>query len=294
MLNGSVYVMQPAVDAIDPGFTFARSNGFVENARPSHMPSNGLLNEERRREILGVLHRDGRVLVKELARHFRISQITIRKDLEFLDGQGAIQRTHGGALPVQGGALLDPTLREKEKLHRKQKAQIAEAAARLVEEGQSVLLDSGTTTTAIARALKDMAQLTVITNALNIAAELAGTRIEVILTGGMLRKNSFSLVGPLAERNLRQLSADILFLGVDGFDTKAGLFTPNLLESEVNRAMVEVSRRTIAVCDSSKFGRRSLCNIMPVTAVQEVITDKQIPKADLHALKEAGIKVTLV
>jgi DeoR family transcriptional regulator of aga operon len=134
----------------------------------------------------------------------------------------------------------------------------------------------------------------VITNAINIAAELAGTHIEVILTGGTLRKNSFSLVGPLAERALRQLSADILFLGVDGFDTKAGLFTPNLLESEVNRAMVEITRRTIAVCDSSKFGHRSLCNIMPLTAVHEVITDKQIPKADLYALQEAGVKVTLV
>src|SRR5208283_814419 len=241
--------------------------------KSKHMPSHSLLNEERRREILGVLHRDGRVLVKDLARHFRISQITIRKDLEFLDGQGVIQRTHGGALPVPNGALLDPSLREKEKLHSKEKALIAVAAARLVEEGQSVLLDSGTTTTAIARALKNKnkVRLTVITNAINIAAELAGTQIEVILTGGMLRKNSFSLVGPLAERTLRQLSADILFLGVDGFDTKAGLFTPNLLESEVNRAMVEISRRTIAVCDSSKFGRRSLCNIMPVTAVHEVI-----------------------
>jgi DeoR family transcriptional regulator of aga operon len=238
------------------------------------MSSNGLLNEERRREILGVLHRDGRVLVKDLARQFRISQITIRKDLEFLDGQGVIQRTHGGALPVQSGALLDPTLREKEKLHRKQKTEIALAAARLVEDGQSVLLDSGTTTTAIARALKHSlntrARLTVITNAINIAAELAGTNIEVILTGGTLRKNSFSLVGPLAERTLRPLSA------------------------EVNRTMVEIARRTIAVCDSSKFGRRSLCNIMPVAAVHEVITDTQILKSDLRALKEAGVKVTLV
>jgi DeoR family transcriptional regulator of aga operon len=258
------------------------------------MPSNGLLNEERRREILAALHRDGRVLVKDLARQFRISQITIRKDLEFLDGQGAIQRTHGGALPVQAGALLDPTLREKERLHRRQKMQIARAAVRLVEEGQSVLLDSGTTTTAIARALKDMSRLTVITNAINIAAELAGTHIEVILTGGTLRKNSFSLVGPLAERTLRQLSADILFLGVDGFDTRAGLFTPNLLESEVNRVMVEIAGRTIAVCDSSKFGRRSLCNIMSVSAVHQVITDKGIPKPDLRALKDAGVKVTLV
>jgi DeoR family transcriptional regulator of aga operon len=205
-----------------------------------------------------------------------------------------VQRTHGGALPIQAGALLDPTLREKEKLHRRQKALIAQAAAAMVEEGQSVLLDSGTTTTAIARSLKDMAKLTVITNATNIAVELAGTHIEVILTGGMLRKNSFSLVGPLAEQTLRQLSADILFLGVDGFDTKAGLFTPNLLESQVNRAMVEIARRTVAVCDSSKFGRRSLCNIMPVEAIHEVITDKQVPKADLQALKETGVKVTLV
>jgi DeoR family transcriptional regulator, aga operon transcriptional repressor len=252
-----------------------------------------MLNEERRRSILELLRRDGRVLVQDLSRHFRISQITIRKDLEVLDSQGLIQRTHGGALPVESGALLDRTLREKEKLHRNEKIRIAETAARLVEEGQCILLDSGTTTTAIARALKDKTRLTVITNATNIAAELAGTSVEVILTGGTLRKNSFSLVGPLAEQSLRQLSADLLFLGVDGFDTKAGLFTPNLLEAQVNRAMVEIARRTIAVCDASKFGRRSLCNIMPASALHEVITDKQIAKADLQALKDAGIKVTL-
>jgi len=258
------------------------------------MPSDGLFNEERRRAILAMLHRDGRVLVKDLARHFRISQITIRKDLEILDSQGAVQRTHGGALPVQAGALLDPTLREKEKLHRREKTRIAEAAVKLVEEGQSVLLDSGTTTTAIARALKDMSQLTVITNAINIAAELAGTHIEVILTGGMLRKNSFSLVGPLAEQTLQQLSADILFLGVDGFDTRAGLFTPNLLEAQVNRAMVEIARRTVAVCDSSKFGCRNLSLIMPTSAVHETITDKKISKQHLKALRDADIEVTLV
>ena len=255
---------------------------------------NGMLNEERRRSILEMLHQDGRVLVAELARQFRTSQITIRKDLEVLDSQGAIQRTHGGALPVQLGALLDPTLREKEKLHRKEKMRIAMAAAKLVEEGESVLLDSGTTTTAIARALKNLRKLTVITNATNIAAELAGSEIELILTGGTLRKNSFSLVGPLAEQTLRQLSADILFLGVDGFDTKAGLFTPNVLEAQVNRIMVEIAGRTIAVCDSSKFGRRSLCNIVPPSAINQVITDKNISKRDLQALRDTGIEVTLV
>jgi DeoR family transcriptional regulator of aga operon len=254
----------------------------------------GMLNEERRRLIVEMLHREGRVLVTGLARHFRTSQITIRKDLEVLDNQGSIQRTHGGALPVQSGALLDPTLREKEKQHREEKIRIAMAAAKMVEEGQSVLLDSGTTTTAIARALKDIKKLVVITNAMNIAAEVAGTNIEVILTGGMLRKNSFSLVGPLAEQSLRQLSADILFLGVDGFDTQLGLFTPNVFEAQVNRVMVEISRKTVAVCDSSKFGRRSLCNIMPATAVHHVITDKNIGKQELQALRDIGVKTTLV
>jgi DeoR family transcriptional regulator of aga operon len=253
-----------------------------------------MLNEERRRSILEMMQRDGRVLVVDLAQQFGTSQITIRKDLELLDTQGLIQRTHGGALPIPIGALLDPTLREKEKLHRREKLRIAEAAAKLVEEGESVLLDSGTTTTAIARALKEMRRVTVITNATNIASELAGTNVEVILTGGTLRKNSFSLVGPLAEESLRQLRADILFLGVDGFDTKAGLFTPNLLEAQVNRIMVEIATRTIAVCDSTKFGRRSLCKIVPPSAVNQVITDKNISKHDLQTLRDAGITITLV
>lgn len=142
--------------------------------------------------------------------------------------------------------------------------------------------------------MRDIKNLVVITNAINIAAEVAGTNIEVILTGGMLRKNSFSLVGPVAEQSLRQLSADILFLGVNWFDTQLGLFTPNLFEAQVNRVMVEISRKTVAVCDSSKFGRRTLCNIMPATAVQHVITDKNIGKQELQALRDAGIKTTLV
>ena len=114
-----------------------------------------MLNEERQRAILDLLRRDGRVLVVDLARQFHTSQVTIRKDLEILHGKGQIHRTHGGALPARDGALEDPSLREKEKLHRKEKLQIASAAARMVSEGQVVVLDSGTTTTAIARALRN-------------------------------------------------------------------------------------------------------------------------------------------
>ena len=252
-----------------------------------------LLNEERRRAILESLKRDGRVLVLELARRFNTSQVTIRKDLEVLHAQGLLHRTHGGALPAREGALEDPTLREKEKLHHKEKQRIATAAAGKVQEGQVVILDSGTTTTEIAKALRDFRNLTIVTNAVNIAAELSGSAIEVILTGGTLRKNSFSLVGPIAEDTLRHLNADLLFLGVDGFDVHYGLSTPNLLEAKVNRVMVEVAKRKVAVCDASKFGRRSLSLIVPPTALDEVITDRGIPPADARALRKAGIEVTI-
>jgi DeoR family transcriptional regulator, aga operon transcriptional repressor len=253
-----------------------------------------LLNEERRRAILEILNREGRVLVLDLAKRFETSQVTIRKDLEDLHAHGLIHRTHGGALPSREGALEDPTLREKEKLHRKEKLRIAEAAARLVQEGQVVILDSGTTTTAIARALRHFQNLTIVTNAVNIAAELSGTAVDVILTGGTLRKNSFSLVGPIAEETLHRLNADLLFLGVDGFDVQYGLSTPNLLEAKVNRVMVEVAKRIVAACDSSKFGRRSLSLIVPPSALHEVITDRGAPKSDIKMLKKAGIEVTLV
>jgi DeoR family transcriptional regulator of aga operon len=157
-----------------------------------------------------------------------------------------------------------------------------------------VILDSGTTTTEIARALRGFQNLTIITNAVNIAAELSGTQVDLILTGGTLRKNSFSLVGPIAEETLKRLNADLLFLGVDGFDVHYGLSTPNLPEAKVNRTMVDVAKRTVAVCDASKFGRRSLSLIVPPSALHEVITDRSAPKADVRALKKIGIEVTLV
>jgi DeoR family transcriptional regulator of aga operon len=253
-----------------------------------------LLYEERRRAILEILKRDGRVLVQDLTKRFGTSQVTIRKDLEDLHAHGLIHRTHGGALPAREGALDDPGLREKQNLHRKEKLLIAKEAARMVQEGQVVILDSGTTTTEIARALREFRNLTIVTNAVNIATELSGTAVEVILTGGTLRKNSFSLVGPIAEETLRRLNADLLFLGVDGFDVHYGLSTPNLLEAKVNRVMVEISKRTVAVCDSSKFGRRSLSLIVAPSALQGIVTDRGIPRSDLNALKKSGIEVTIV
>jgi len=253
-----------------------------------------MLSEERRRKILELLEHDGRVLVSDLARRFATSLITVRKDLEQLQRDGRIKRAHGGALPVDSIALRDPTLHEKEQLHRKEKLRIAAAAAKLVRPGQVIILDSGTTTTAVARAVKDVRNLTVVTNAVNIAADLAGTGVEVMLTGGMLRKNSFSLVGPLAEETIQQITADLLFLAVDGFDVEYGLTTPNLQEAKVNRMMVESAKRSVVVCDSSKFGRRSLSQITVASAVNQVITDSGVSTKDLRELRNAGVKVTVV
>jgi DeoR family transcriptional regulator, aga operon transcriptional repressor len=197
-------------------------------------------------------------------------------------------------LLAKPGALFDPTLQEKEKRHCFEKMRIAEAAAELVHEGQCIMLDSGTTTTAVALALKRFSELTIITNGVNIAAELMRTHLDVILTGGIVRKNSFSVVGPLAEEMVAEMHADILFLGVDGFDLKIGLTTPNLLESRVNRAMVGAATRVVVVCDSTKFDRRSLSHIVPATAVQHVITDTNLREEIAEALRNLNIQLTLV
>ncbi len=253
-----------------------------------------VLNEERRRAIVDFVNAHGRGLVRDLARKFGSSEITVRRDLELLHSRGLIYRTHGGALPLRSGLESDRNLTERELQHPREKMRIAEAAARMVHEGHSIVLDSGSTTTAIARALREFRHLTVITNAVNIANELAGSQVDVLLTGGMLRKNSYSLVGPIAEEGLRHLKADILFLGVDGFDTESGVSTPNLLEAQLNRQMVQIASKVVAVCDSSKFGRSSLMSIVPISSIHHVITDKDIPKADLRALRKAGIEITLV
>jgi DeoR family transcriptional regulator of aga operon len=253
-----------------------------------------MLIEERRQHILSLIQKHGRVLVDELSTDLALSKITIRKDLDYLQSKDLLVRTHGGALPAQAGALSDPTIQEKEQLHHEEKVRIANAAAAMVSEGQCIILDSGTTTTEIARALSSFRHLTIITNALNIAADLSRSDFEIILTGGALRKNSLSVVGPLAEDVLKEMHADIVFLGVDGFDTKIGLTTPNVLEARVNRAMVRASEKVVAVCDSSKFNRRSLSLIVGASAIDHVITDSNLSDEDVKAIRDAGIEVTVV
>ena len=258
--------------------------------------SRRLLVEERRRLIVELVEKQGRATVEELATRFGTSTVTIRADLDALARSSAIARSHGGALPM-AAATHDTPLNIKETRWHAQKLRIGEAAAKMIRDGETIILDSGSTTVEIARQIRHMKfeSLTVITNALNIAMELSGLpQIRVMMLGGLLRQTSYSLVGPDAEQALAKLSADRLFLGVDGLDPNVGVTTPDPLEAALNALMIRVSRQTIAVLDASKLGQRSLSVITPVKNLDTVISDNSAPAETVEALRAAGVQVVLV
>lgn len=262
--------------------------------RSSKMPR--MLVEERRRHIVEQVEADGRATVEDLAKRFHISAVTIRGDLEALAKAGAIARSHGGALPASV-ARIDTPLNIKETRRLTEKRRIGAAAAKLIGDGETVILDSGSTTVEIARCIRQRKwrSLTVITNALNIALELNGlTGVRVMMLGGMLRPTSYSLAGPDAEQALSKLSADRLFLGVDGLDPQIGVTTPDPQEAALNALMVRVSRETVAVLDSSKLGQRSLSVIAPVESLHVVITDTSASHKAIDDLRERGVQVMSV
>ena len=263
----------------------------------SAKPPQRLLVEERRRLIVEKVNKQGRATVEELGHAFNTSTVTIRADLEALARQGALARAHGGALPVHAPVSNDTPLNIKETRRHAQKLRIGHAAAQLVRDGETIILDSGSTTAEIARQLRQMKleSLTVITNALNVALELSGlAHVRVMMLGGLLRQTSYSLVGPDAEHTLGKLSADRLFLGVDGLDPAVGVTTPDPLEASLNALMIRVSRQTVAVLDASKLGQRSLSVITPVNRLHRVITDTSASAETVEALRAAGVEVQLV
>lgn len=232
--------------------------------------------------------------VDELSEEFDVSTVTIRNDLDFFEEKGLIHRTYGGAL-LRNNVYNDPSLEEKQKINVDKKRRIGEYAAGLVNDGDSIILDSGTTTREIALRLKDKKNMVLMTNAINTAVELAGvSEIQLMLTGGVLRDKSYSLVGPEAERTMNNYYFDKLFLGVDGMDFEHGLTTFNPQEAQLNRLMVERSNQVIAVTDSSKFGRHSFSYICDLSPIGMVITDDEISKEFEQGLKKRDIEVVKV
>ena len=242
--------------------------------------------------ILEELSNGGSVAVADLSPRLGVSATTIRRDLELLESQRLLSRTHGGA--VAHGLLYELPLRYKTARHQDEKRRIALEAAGRVRDGIAIGLTGGTTTTEVARALVDRQKLTVVTNALNIAGELAvRPNVKLVVTGGLARMESYELVGPLAEQSLGELHVDIAFVGVDGISTDDGLTTHHEVEAHTNRALIERAGRVIVVADGSKLGAVAFARICPIGTVHELIT----AGADRNAVatfRDAGLTVTVV
>ncbi|GAA1888810.1 DeoR/GlpR family DNA-binding transcription regulator [Streptantibioticus ferralitis] len=251
-----------------------------------------LLAEQRRALILDEVRRRGGVRVNELTRKLNVSDMTVRRDLDALAHQGVVEKVHGGAVPVAEASTHEPGFEAKSSLEQGAKEAIARAAAAMVVPGSAIALSGGTTTYALAHHLLDVPDLTVVTNSVRVADVFhAGQRrggvsaqsaaragaATVVLTGGV-RTPSDSLVGPVADRAIRSLHFDVLFLGVHGLSVEAGLSTPNLAEAETNRQFVRSARRVVVIADHTKWGTVGLSSFATLEEVDTLVTDAGIPQ----------------
>ena len=248
--------------------------------------------EERLSLILERLSQTGSVGVSGVATELGVSTASVRRDLQLLEEQHLLSRTHGGA--VANATVYELPLRYRSGSHKGEKRRIAAVAAERVDDTVATVgMTGGTTTTEVARRLADRLGLTVVTNALNIASDLAlHPDIKLIVTGGTARSESYELVGPLAESTLAGLNLDVVVVGVDGISVGGGLTTYHEVEAATNRAMIGRARRVIVVADGSKVGKLALARICDAEAVDELITGESADAAELTRLETAGMTVT--
>ncbi|MFQ1743963.1 DeoR family transcriptional regulator [Aeromonas sp. 603079] len=251
---------------------------------------------ERRERIIQQLRSHGSVQVNDLSAQFQVSTVTIRNDLAFLEKQGIAVRAYGGALLCEPNqAAPERTIADKSVLNTPVKQRIGALAATLVQPGSRLILDSGTTTLEVARHLREHQEILVMTNGMNVANELLeADGIELLMTGGHLRRKSLSFYGAQAEQSLQNYHFDLLFLGVDGIDLERGVSTHHEDEARLNRCMCQVAKKIIVVTDSSKFFRSSLHRIINIQRIHTLITDDALPPELLTGLHDAGIEVLLV
>lgn len=233
-----------------------------------------MLADLRRNTILEAVTRDRVVRVTDMADLLGVSPMTVRRDIENLEESGLVQKIHGGAKLPGGPSTHEPGFELKSTQYTAQKLAIAQEAAALVHDGMSIGLSAGTTTWALASLLAKHRQLTIVTNSVRIAEVFYASRspLSVILTGGE-RTPSDALVGPIALQSVRSLHLDMLFMGVHGVDMDAGFTTPNLLEAEMDRALIAASRKVVVVADHSKWGIVGISTIAEVGDIDELICD---------------------
>ncbi len=253
-----------------------------------------MLARHRQSLILQAVRSDGSARVSDLTQRLGVSDMTIRRDLEVLARDGLVEKVHGGAVLPGTPASQEPGFEAKLVLERPEKTAIAQAAADLVRPGTAIALAAGTTTFALAQCLLDVPGLTIVTNSLrvtnvfNSTRGLDGTADSVVLTGGV-RTPSDALVGPVADLTIRSLHFDLLFLGCYGFDTEAGLTTPNLAEAETNRTFIRVARRVVVLADHTKWGLVGLSSFARLNEVDVLVTDDMLsPDARAQVSDQVG------
>jgi DeoR/GlpR family transcriptional regulator of sugar metabolism len=243
---------------------------------------------QRRQRILNAV-RSGTAHVSDLARVFDVSEMTVRRDLRALERDGKLERVHGGAVDTVPERPFDEIVLEGQEA----KGRIGACAAELVEDGQTVMLDIGTTALQVARHLRGRS-ITLITTNLAVLDELrADTDIEIVLPGGLVRRNYLSTVGVLAEDALRQLNADIAFLGTSAVDQDLSVWDTTMIEVPIKRAMIRAAAHVVLLADSEKFSMSGVVRVCGPEELDQIITDADLPAGNRAAIEEAGIEVTI-
>lgn len=252
-----------------------------------------MLSVERHQHILDMLEKNDHVLVADLVDRFAVSEMTIRRDLDVLERRGLLRRVHGGAVSNRGRSY-EPSFMSRSVTKIEEKKRIGKAAANLIQSGDSIMLDVGTTTLEIARHLYDRQNLTIITPCFQIASILVeNPGIRLILTGGILRPGELSLVGHLAERAIRDFYVDKLFLGAGGVDLEAGFTEFNLEDTLVKQAMLNSAKDITVAVDSSKFGQVAFTAIAPLKAANRIITDNDLSDQLAQEISALGVELIL-
>lgn len=247
--------------------------------------------QARRMLFLEALADRGEVSVAELSRMAEVSEMTIRRDLEQLEGEGLLRRVHGGAISTTSRGY-EPPFALRRGRDEDAKERIARLAATLVADNETLVLDVGTTTLALARILAEAEGLTIVTPSLRIADTLsANPALRVIVTGGITRHGEQSLIGDLAERAFAELHCDTVLLGAGGVDAKAGVTEFNLEDTRVKRAALDSARRCVVLADASKLGRVALASVCPLERVDVLITDGGASEEALAPIRESGVEV---
>ncbi|GGJ08124.1 putative HTH-type transcriptional regulator YulB [Paenibacillus hunanensis] len=252
-----------------------------------------MLVAQRYDKIVKLVNEHGSMRVTELSERCQVTEETIRRDLDRLERQGLLRRSHGGAVSVQGEQPETP-FSEREIMHAEEKRRIAEQAVKLIEPNDRILLDASTTAWYMAASLPDI-PLTVLTNSIRVATQLSNReKIEVISTGGQLVSRSLSFVGPLAERSLDTYYVNKLFLSCQGVHLERGVSESNELQGRVKQKMVGMADQVILLADASKFGVQAFAHVMNLNEVDQLITDSRIEQRIVEQLQEQAMKVMIV